>query len=718
MTPIEMLKSGTRACLLATLALSTSCRERAKESAPAAVPAPMVRDLAPNAMSGAPKGLLERRASSPVHWQHWEPATLEQAKQTERLIFAVLGSSRYPGCLETLDAIDRSRGLADRLNREFVPVLVDLDLCPEAGIAAAMLSQELKMPISFPYILVLSPDGNPVTWRSLPYSNSAGIETMFDEAAELVTSMWQESPGYVLKNSASDQDRRITNLAKPDSTPATDEERNGLLDRAIRQLGSLYEQDAGTMSGSGGLLPLGILQCLASASQDPDTPVEVAARSKQIVAAFGRSVLSSAMVDPLDGGVYSTRRGNSWDLPMPQRNCGTQARAVRALVTLYRATGDARTLEVALGAVRFAEQQYATEDGLFSNQRLSEAMSPANWLWSKKQIDEALAPQEAALWIALCGISEIGNLAPDTDPAREFFRLNSLGYRMTLAEAAAKLGLPVEEAAKLQESGRKKLWEARSARVSEQAPNPSASAGTSFRMVSAYAALFTATGDPAWREKALRLAQRSRELFTSGDRLVEVSPATPAPVCAARAFTYALAIQAGLDLAEITLDENWRIWAGDMVSVTAESFVDKEGRLLEARPEASPLRFPVESRVMVFDDSTAGLMRMNLARLEALGQPPPPALAPWLRSLPAFTTVPVIFTDSILAASFSRSRMVVHLPRNASEEWKEAASRLPLDRIARKLSSASGPKSVGPGGTEIPLSAPADLETFAAHPAP
>lgn len=707
-----MLKSGTRACLLATLALSTSCRERAKEAAPAAAPAPTVRELAPNAMSGAPEGLLERRASSPVRWQHWEPATLDQAKQTERLIFAVLGSSRYPGCVETLDAIDSSKHLAHRLNQEFVPVLVDLDLCPEAGIAATMLAQELKMPISFPYILVLSPDGNPVTWRSLPYSNSAGIETMFDEAADLVTSMWQESPGYVVKNSASDQDRRIANLAKPDSTPATDEERNGLLDRTIRQLGSLYEQDAGTMSGAGGLLPLGILQCLASASQDPDTPAEVAARSKQIVAAFGRSILYSAMVDPLDGGVYSTRLGNSWDLPMPQRNCGTQARAVRALVTLHRATGDARALEVALGAVKFAEQQYATEDGLFSNQRLPGSTAPADWLWSKKQIEQTLSPQEAALWTTLCGIGEMGNLAPDTDPAREFFRLNSLGFRMTPAEAAAKQGLSAEEAARLQESGRKKLLEARSARVAAQAPNPSASAGTSFRMVSAYAALFTATGDPVWREKALRLAERSRELFAAGDRIVETSPASPAPVCAARAFTYALAIQAGLDLAEITLDENWQIWAGDMVSVTAESFVDEEGRLLEARPEASPLRFPVESRIMVFDDSTAGLMRMNLTRLEALGQPPPPALAPWLRSLPAFTTMPVIFTDSILAASFSRSRIVVHLPRNVSEEWKEAASRLPLDRISRRVGNYQVLKAINPDGKEIGLETPASLDAL------
>ena len=237
-------------------------------------------------------------------------------------------------------------------------------------------------------------------------------------------------------------------------------------------------------------------------------------------------------------------------------------------------------------------------------------------------------------------------------------------------------------------------------------------------MVSAYAAVFTATGDPKWREKAISLAQSSRQTFAPGNTIVEQSSGDPAAVRDARAFTYALAIQAGLDLAEITLDENWRIWAGDLATIAAETFVTEDGRLREARRETTLLSLPVESRVMLFDDSTAGLMRMNLTRLEALGQTPPPALAPWLRSLPPFAAAPVVFTDSILAASFARSRVVVHLPKNASPDWKEAACRLPLDRIARHAGKVPAPKAVMPGWKEILLESPADLEALGRSLAP
>src|SRR5690606_5632091 len=211
-------------------------------------------------------------------------------------------------------------------------------------------------------------------------------------------------------------------------------------------------------------------------------------------------------------------------------------------------------------------------------------------------------------------------------------------------------------------------------------------------MVSAYSALFTTTGDPVWREKAVTLAEKARKTFSAGTLLLEhVGGSSPA-TCDARTFTYALAIQAALDLAEITLDEHWRIWAGDLATTVTERFVDSDGRLLEVHPESAPSKLPIEDRAMLFDESTAGLMRMNLARLEALNQTPPPAIRPWLTSLPALGSFPVIYTDSILAASFARSRVIIDLPDNAGDEWKVAAARLPLDRIARRLSPVDQPR--------------------------
>lgn len=660
-------------------------------------------------MPGSPQGLLSSRATSPVKWQHWEPEVLQRANTARRLVFAFVGSAQYPGCVEALDAIDRDSSLVALLNKNFVPVLVDTELSREGAIAAGMLSQEIRQPVSFPFILVLSPEGSEVTWRPVTFSAGGDLHQLFESAADVISRMWTDSPEYVEQNSRADHAKRLEKLPLPDPIPASTAERDEILVRTTRKLVSLYDADTNSISGTGGLLPLGMLQCLASASLDPHTPPDIAKRCREAVLGFGSSILSSAMVDPLDGGVYSTRRGNSWDLPMVNRNCTTQARAARALVTLHSATGDPRSLETALGAVRFAEEQYSAQNGLFCAQRLPASTPASGWLWTQEQIEQALSPSEATLWKAMCGIKGMGNIALEADPTREFFRLNSLGFRSTLASAAAAQNLSADEAAKILDSGRKKLLKARQDRVPDRAPSDAGSAAASFRMVSAYAALFTATGDPAWRTKAMALAERSRQAFTKGALLVEQSPGEPASICDARAFTYALAIQAALDLAEVTLDENWRFWAGDLTSTVAELFTDESGHLLEVRPLSCPLKLPLEDRVMLFDDSTAGLMRMNLARLEALGQPPPPSLAPWIHSLPKFDEFPVVFTDSILAASFARSRVIVEMPEKASPEWKEAACRLPLDRIGRHFSKGAAVKALRSDGSEIRIESPATL---------
>lgn len=679
-------------------------------------PAPVIAPaLTTNQMNDAPAGLLSSRAGSPVHWQHWEPGILPMSADARRLIFAFVGSAQYPGCVEMLDAIDRDPSLVARLNDEFVPVLVDIDLSRECGLAAGILSNELRQPVSFPFILVLSPDGNEVTWRPLHYRENGNMSEIFEGATDVISRMWAEDPDYVIRNSTTDHANRENRLAGPDPVPATAAERDEFLAQAARQLSSLYDADISSLSGTGGLLPLGILQCLASAATDPAMPPSVAARCKEAVRDFSRTLLGSAMVDPLDGGIFASRRGKLWNLTTPHRNCMTQARAARALASLHSATKNPLPLEVALGAVRFAESEYAAQDGLFATLRQPVAADANALLWSREQIESVLNPQEAAMWIERCGVTELGNLS---DAGGEFFRLNSLGFRTTLGQAADAAKVAPADAAAVFESGRAKLLEARQQRIPRAPAATRASAAPSFRMISAYAALFSATGDPVWRDKALAVAKRAREVFSAGDLLVEQSPAVPAAICDARAFTYALAIQAALDLAEITLDETWRIWAGDLATTLAENFVNEDGRLLEARPESTPLTLPIEDRVMLFDDTTAGLMRMNLARLDALGQSPPPLIAAWMKSLPPIRNYPVVLTDSILATSFDRSRMILEVPSTASTVWRDTAAKLPLDRIARRIGPASEATLYRPDGSTIVVEDPAELAKVLSEIAP
>ena len=113
-----MLKSGIRACLLVSLLLIPACRKNLSQNGNSASPPPLIPALTKNRMGEAPAGLLGSRAASPVHWQPWDPAALAHATEANRLVFAFIGSARYPSSVEALDLIDKDSALAARLNAE------------------------------------------------------------------------------------------------------------------------------------------------------------------------------------------------------------------------------------------------------------------------------------------------------------------------------------------------------------------------------------------------------------------------------------------------------------------------------------------------------------------------------------------------------------------------------------------------------------------------
>ena len=128
--------------------------------------------------------------------------------------------------------------------------------------------------------------------------------------------------------------------------------------RSLRQLTSFYDPYSRSFDEAGGLFPAGAIDLLSTAAIHPGLPAETRARCLETARELLVDLLPSAMFDPLEGGVFSSRRGNSWALPAFYRDCVSQARAAVALINAYRATGDKRALEKALGLISFAEKSY------------------------------------------------------------------------------------------------------------------------------------------------------------------------------------------------------------------------------------------------------------------------------------------------------------------------------------------------------------------------
>jgi uncharacterized protein YyaL (SSP411 family) len=589
---------------------------------------------------------------------------------------------QQPGFQTILAELAKDPSLVSLINGSYVPVLVDGDGSREIGLLTADLCSEIKRPLQLPLLVWMTADGNPVAWIPVVPSSSATVSELFNQSHSMVSRMWTDDSDYMVTNSGKDNLNRSQRIGlRKNATVVSKQPAVDVL-RSLRQLCSLYDPYSRNFDDAGGLFPAGALDLLATASLHPGVPDEIRARCLETTRELLIDLLPSAMFDPIEGGVFSSRRGNSWALPNFSRDCAAQARTVVSLTDAYRATGDLRALEKALGIIAYAEKSYMTNDGLFAI-GLTPEIETSKWLWSVEEIEKELPPAEAALWIKATGMKGLGNLPSEVDPQREFFRANSIGIRKSLPELAKDQSLAPAEFAASFETIRKKLMKVRSTRHGETVRDDSAHAGASFRMVSAYAAAFGVTGDDRFREKAVDLLTKSREAFSDGPKLRMFSKAAPASVGAGRAFLYALALQAALDVSAITSNEQWLLWSEDLATVGAELFTETQF-LKECPDDAKVIDLPITDLVMLFDDSTAGLLSFAETRLAVRGRPLVESFSSLATPFPVYAVDrPILHTDLVQATLARILEVKIVTGPGISPELKKAVEMLPVRMIQR-----------------------------------
>ena len=693
MNPHISLGPAALAAMLCSLMLgSGGCRKRSAdvtaESAPVVT---LAAELASNGLANLPGAIYRTQADSPIHWQPWTPETLARAKAANRLLFGVIAIPQQPGFQSVLAALAHNSALVATINDHYVPVLIDGDASREIGLLTGDLCSEIKRGLQLPLFVWMTYDGSPVAWIPVSKSSVGNVADLFNQSHSMISQMRAEDAenrkNYVMLNSAADNAARRERISRRKNAKVMSKQPAEDVVRSLRQLNSFYDAGFRTFDEAGGLFPSGAIDLLATAAMQPGLPAEIRAHSLETIRELMIDLLPSAMFDPLEGGVFSARRGNSWALPSFYRDCTSQGRAALALLHVYRANGDPLVLDKALGLIAYAEKSFGTTEGLFAAGLVDES-DPAAWLWSVEDIEKALPPDDAAWWIKATGMKGLGNLPSEVDPRREYFRSNSMGLGKTLAMLAAEQGQSLESFGPRYESSRKKLLNVRNARLGKIARDDSSHAGATFRMVSAYAAAFGVTGDAKFREQAIALLDKGRAAFAEGPKLRMFSKDAPKSVGEGRAFLYGLAMQAALDVATISSDEKWLIWSEDLATTAAELFTDAEF-LKECPDDARILDLPITDLVMLFDDSTAGLISFAEVRLAERQRPLVATFSQLATPLPSYAVPqPILHTDLLQATLAREFKVTVVAGAGISPELKLATERLSLRMFQRRAANS------------------------------
>lgn len=689
---MKSLKFQTRVSVftlfLVLLFGSSSCR-RKLDSGKGASPslADLPAELQANALGSLPGALYSSQASSPIHWQPWIKETFEHAKSTNRMLLCVIALPQQGGCQAVLNQLTRDASIVTAINEQYVPILIDGDACREIALLVPDLCAQINSPVQLPFFMWLTYEGNPVAWIPIQVSETKTTADLFNKSHEVISQMWRDSKHYVLKNSAMDNEARRSQFRERRLSKVASQQPQIDAVRGLRQLATLYDPLSRNLDESGGLFPASSLELIASVAHRPGLPLDLREKCLEMTRGLTDDLMPSAMFDPLEGGFFVSRMGRTWALPNFSFDCPSQARAVVALIEVYRSTGDKRALDRAFDAISFAEKKFSTPDGLFSI-GLELPQDKDKWMWTVDEVEKLLGPEDAAWWIKATGMERLGNLPSEDDPKRTFFRKNTIGMKATVEEIAASLSLGVEEFRPRYNLARAKLLAARESRLGPVHRDNCAHAGATFRMVSAYAAAFAASGADVYRDKAVALLKHARETFAVGPQLRMYNKDAPDSVGAGRAFLYALCLQSVLDVAAITLDDTWYIWSEDVATTLAELFIG-DSFLKECPDSAKLIDLRITDLAMIFDDSTCGLLSMAEGRLADLGRPLVAKLSDLATPLPVIAIErPIMHTDLILATIVRHYKVSVIMGTKVSDELTRAVKQLSPRLIHRRVKNA------------------------------
>ena len=283
-------------------------------------------------------------------------------------------------------------GLVAQINDNYVPILVDADAARELALLAADLAVEIKVAVQLPMFVWLTPQANPVAWIPVTATTPGAVRDLFDKSHSLLMRTWVGDPEYVEKNSIADNSARRERISRRRNEDQASKEPATDVLKAIRQLTSLYDPVSRSFDEAGGLFPSGAIDLLASVVINASVPKDLRTRSLVTLKELLKDVLPSAMFDPLDGGLFSSRRSGTWAFPVFDREGSGQARAITALFRAYQATQDPLVLERALGVLAYAEKTFAARGGVFA---LGESTGEhtKSWQWP--------LPPACAAW-AIC----------------------------------------------------------------------------------------------------------------------------------------------------------------------------------------------------------------------------------------------------------------------------------------------------------------------------
>jgi uncharacterized protein YyaL (SSP411 family) len=552
----------------------------------------------PNRLAAEKSPYLLQHADNPVDWYPWGAEAFARAKAEDKPIFLSIGYSTCHWCHVMEHESFENEGIAELINRDFIPIKVDREERPDVDDVYMTAVQTMTGSGGWPLSLFLTPEGRPFHGGTYYPPDDRHGRPGFPALLAAISDAWK-SRRTELETSAG---RLVDHLDLAARAPAGGPEvGTAPLEKAARALTAEFDPCHGGFGAAPKFPPAMRLELLIRFWIRTGEP-----KAREMVETTLTKMAAGGLYDHVGGGFHRYSTDARWLVPHFEKMLYDNALLARAYVLASRAFGNADFARIARETLDYVLAQMSPpEGGFFAAQDADSAGEEGTfYVWDRKSIEAAVEAQAAPIVAARYGITEAGNFEHGQ---------TVLSIVRTVPELAGEFGTSEERVEDILRESRRRMYEARSRRE-PPATDTKLLTDWSALAISAFALAARVLGEPRYEEAARRAADRIlSRCRVAGDLLHrEKDGAAGIPGFAS---DYAFLVEAMLDLYEATFDPRYFRAAVELANEMEECFADpRGGYFLSAEGHDHLIVRPRE----LFDGampSSNSVAAMNLLRL-------------------------------------------------------------------------------------------------------
>ncbi|MBI2337385.1 MAG: thioredoxin domain-containing protein [Deltaproteobacteria bacterium] len=344
---------------------------------------------------------LLQHAHNPVDWRAWNEATLQGAKQHNRLIFLSIGYATCHWCHVMEHESFEDHAVAKVLNENFVCIKVDREELPDVDQIYMDAVHAMGQRGGWPLNVFLTPDLYPF------FGGTYFPKANFIRVLQKIAENWQQNPAEI-KQAGRELVRHlktdvIANPVIPGLAPGSMAD---CLHLGFQQLKSSYDPHSGGFSLAP-KFPTGMkINFLLRYHQQFKEPhaLEMATKTLECMARGG-------IYDHLGGGFARYSTDQRWLVPHFEKMLYDNAILAIAYLEAYQATQAKDFAKIAQETLDYVLRKLHHPEGGFycAEDADSEGVEGKFYVWSEQEIQAALTAEEFALFKKVYGVTKEGN---------------------------------------------------------------------------------------------------------------------------------------------------------------------------------------------------------------------------------------------------------------------------------------------------------------------